>query len=263
MMIQSVRAIDIHSHLNHGSRFDAKSGGRLDSADLDYLREMYRAANIETAFLSTFASVISAEDVTEENRYLTDLVRREKNIFQWVVVEPRNEESFRQAEELLGTEKCVGVKLHPPYHKYSFAEYGDRIFSRLAEHSPIVLIHPEKEADYILPFADRYPSITFIMAHMGSFGDEDCYANAIRRAKHGNVWVDTSGMASMHNRVVEYTVGLVGSEHILFGTDTYASGFQRGRIEYALISEEDKRNILRDNALRLFGRWLSFAERSE
>ncbi|MBQ9543644.1 MAG: hypothetical protein IJV00_00800 [Clostridia bacterium] len=28
------------------------------------------------------------------------------------------------------------------------------------------------------------------------------------------------------------------------------SGFQRGRIEYALISDEDKQNILRNNALR-------------
>ena len=45
----------------------------------------------------------------------------------------------------------------------------------------------------------------------------------------------------------------VGFERILFGTDTYAAGFQRGRIEYALIPDEDKANILRNNALRLFG----------
>jgi predicted TIM-barrel fold metal-dependent hydrolase len=44
----------------------------------------------------------------------------------------------------------------------------------------------------------------------------------------------------------------IGSEHILFGTDSYAAGFQRGRIEYALISDEAKMNILRNNALNLF-----------
>ena len=95
------------------------------------------------------------------------------------------------------------------------------------------------------------------MAHMGSFNDEDCYAKAIEGARHGNVYIDTSGLASYNNRVVEYTVGRVGSEHILFGTDTYAAGFQRGRIAYAMIADADKRNILRYNAERLFARWLA------
>ncbi len=45
----------------------------------------------------------------------------------------------------------------------------------------------------------------------------------------------------------------MGSERILFGTDTYAAGFQRGRIEYAQISDADKENILVNNAVRLFG----------
>ena len=256
-MPHTIRAIDIHSHINHGSRFDSRPGSRINKIMLDDMWEMYRAANIETMFCSTYASVITAEETAEENRYLTEIARREKNLYQWVVVDPRSEETFLQAEELLNTEKCVGVKLHPPCHGYTFAEYGDRIFSRLAEHNPILLIHPEMEADYILPFANRYPSVTFIMAHMGSFNDEDSYAKAVEGAKHGNVYIDTSGLASYNNRVVEYTVGRVGSEHILFGTDTYASGFQRGRIAYAMISDEDKYNILRHNAERLFAKWIA------
>jgi hypothetical protein len=79
------------------------------------------------------------------------------------------------------------------------------------------------------------------------------YANAIEFAEHGNVYTDTSGNASSKNHVIEYMVERVGSERILFGTDTYAAGFQRGRIEYALIPDEDKCNILRYNAERLFG----------
>ena len=87
------------------------------------------------------------------------------------------------------------------------------------------------------------------MAHLGGAA----YVNAVAGAKHGNVYVDTSGINSSRNAVIEYAVEQVGSERILFGTDTYAAGFQRGRIDYALISDQDKKNILRDNALRLFG----------
>ncbi len=77
--------------------------------------------------------------------------------------------------------------------------------------------------------------------------------NAIANSKHGNVYVDTSRIASSRNHVIEYAVARVGSERILFGTDTYAAGFQRGRIEYAQISDADKENILVNNAVRLFG----------
>ena len=89
------------------------------------------------------------------------------------------------------------------------------------------------------------------MAHLGSYSGTT-YADAIEFARYGNVYVDTSGIASSKNYVIEYTVNRVGSEKILFGTDTYAAGFQKGRIDYALISGQDKENILHRNAERLF-----------
>ena len=89
------------------------------------------------------------------------------------------------------------------------------------------------------------------MAHMGAFR-EDSYAAVIESAKHRNVYIDTSSSNSMKNKVLEYVVERCGSDRILFGTDTYAAGFQKGRIEYALISNEDKENILWKNAEKLF-----------
>lgn len=44
----------------------------------------------------------------------------------------------------------------------------------------------------------------------------------------------------------------VGSNKILFGTDTYSCAFQRGRIDYADITELDKENILYKNAFNMF-----------
>ena len=84
-----------------------------------------------------------------------------------------------------------------------------------------------------------------LIAHLGGI-------NQVRQAKYGNIYIDTSGSSSNMNNVIEEAVKVAGSEKILFGTDTYSCAFQRGRIEYARIPFEDKVNILRNNALRLF-----------
>lgn len=248
----NIKAIDTHMHFTHGSIYDPKCN-ELESGDLNTVIKLHEGAGSDKMFCSTLASVYHAESVEEENEYLFQLAQKVDPVYQWVVIDPRNEKTFQQAEKMLHHGKCVGIKLHPVNHKYSLTEFGDKIFSFASEYHAIVQIHPETYPEYILPFADKYPDVTFIMAHLGSYSISD--SNAIERAKHGNVYTDTSGRASTQNLVIEYTVGRVGSERILFGTDNYSIGFQRGRIDYALISEEDKENILRKNAERLFGRF--------
>jgi predicted TIM-barrel fold metal-dependent hydrolase len=76
--------------------------------------------------------------------------------------------------------------------------------------------------------------------------------DTIEQAKHGSIFTDRSGIASSNNNVIEYAVGRVGSAHIFFGTDTCSCAFQRGRIQFAGISDQDKENILRNNALCMF-----------
>ena len=242
--VHRIKAIDVHSHINHGTPFDDKES-EIYSARIDRLREINRAAGIETFFCSTFASVLSAEAVVEENDYMASVSAENPDVRQWVVIEPRIKETYAQAEKYLSGGSCVGIKLHPPYHGYSLKTFGDEIFSFASDFSAVVLIHPEMEATYILPFAERYPKVRFIMAHLGNVS----YAEAIAAE---NVYADTSGIASSNNYILEYTVGKAGSSHILFGTDTYAAGFQRGRIAYSPIDDADKLNILRYNAERLF-----------
>lgn len=251
MSVYNIVAIDIHSHINHGSIYDSDES-EIYSARLDRFEELNTAAGIGAMFCSTFASVLHCQPVAEENEYMYNIALENTNVFQWVVIEPRSEQTFEQARRMLNTGKCVGIKLHPPCHGYSLSEFGDRIFAFASEFGTVVLIHPERSPDYILPFADKYPDVRFIMAHLGSVS----YADAVGRAKHANVYADTSGIASSNNQILEYTVKRVGSERILYGSDTYAPSFQRGRIEFAPISDIDKQNILRGNALKLFGQFL-------
>lgn len=248
---ERITAIDMHTHFNRGSRYDTKET-EIYTADLTKLQEINQAAGVTKMFCTTFSSVLSPATITADNDYLFDLSLEMENIYQWVVLDPKNEKTFRQAKTMLRSPKCVGIKLHPLHHNYSLADYSREILSFAADHHAVILIHPEDDPHYILPYADTYPDVTFIIAHLGSYGGSP-YTDVITHAKHRNVYTDTSGIASTWNQVIEYTVSQVGSDHILFGTDTYAASFQRGRIEYACISDTDKENILRRNSERLFG----------
>lgn len=97
-------------------------------------------------------------------------------------------------------------------------------------------------------FADKYPGMKLIIAHLGSLE----HIEAVASAKNGNIYVDTSGGNSAMNNIIEYAVGRIGSEKILFGTDTYACAYSYPRIALADLTMEDKENILWRNAMRLF-----------
>lgn len=248
-MIQDIIAIDTHFHFNHGNRFDSDPDSKIYRATLPELVKINKAANVEKMLCSTFAAVISAEETEAENKYLFDLVQKTENLYQWVVIDPRIKNTFAQADEMLDNPKCVGIKLQPVSLGYRIAEYEEELFSFAQARKAIIELHPDVPPENYIPMVDKYPDVKFIMAHLST----ESYAKAIGMAEYGNVYADTSGMASFNNWIIEYTVDKVGSKRILFGTDTYAPGFQRGRIEYALISEEDKANILANNAIRLFG----------
>lgn len=251
-----IEAIDTHCHIHYGPKeslvynnlSNIMQEGDFYTAYPDKLQKLSESAHISKVFASPFDGVLDSGRTEPANNEMLDIVTKYDFLYQWVVIDPRNDNTFVQAERMLKTNKCVGIKLHPYCHKYSLEEYGDKIFSFSDKHSAIVQIHPQNNEKYIPPFANRYNKTTFIMAHLGN----ESYIDAVKRAKYGNIYVDTSGMASMKNMIIEYAVSQIGSERILFGTDTYSAASQRGRIEFAMISDRDKKNILINNAKQLF-----------
>lgn len=243
------KAIDIHSHFNHGVEGDSITPAfeGLSVNSLDFMFAENERIGIKEVGYSTYASVLSSEYIAAENEYLQELSNKEKNIYQWVVVHPLQDETFIQAEKLLRRKKVLGIKIHSPMHKYDICEYADKIFSFANEMGAIVLMHPDKISK-MPEFTDKYPNMKLIIAHLGSRD----HISAIQAAKHGNIYTDTSGYLSSLNNVIEYAVNAVGSEKILFGTDTYSPVFQYSRIALSRIPQSDKENILYKNAIRLF-----------
>ena len=242
-------AIDIHSHFNHGAAGDHNDPNfdMLSIPTLEFMKEENTRFGIGEVGYSTYASVLSSEYIAKENEYLKALSDNDKNIYQWVVVHPTQKETFDQAEKMLSSYKVLGIKIHSAMHGYDIRQYGDKIFSFAHEMKATVLMHPHKICD-MLDFADKYPNMKLIIAHLGSREHID----VIKAAKHGNVYTDTSGAMSSLNNIIEYATESVGSEKILFGTDTYSPAFQYSRVALANISQADKENILYKNAIRLF-----------
>ena len=239
-------AIDIHSHFNHGSPYDEHGhlADEIHNREMDFIKAAYDHIGIHAAGISTFGSVLHPVCTVEENQYLYELAAKEDWVYQWVVIDPRQPETYRQAEEMLKSPKTLGIKIQPVSQEYDIREYADALFSFAAEHKAFVLMHPQ-HIMAMPAYADRYPDMKLILAHLGSLG----HVEAIAAAKHGNIYTDTSGGASNLNNIVEYAVSRIGSEKIFFGTDTYSCAFQYGRIALSILSDEDKENILYKNAM--------------
>lgn len=239
--------IDLHSHFNLGTKYDCPDDGMM-LRSYDFIESVYKTVGVKQVGISTFASVLwQTESIYDENNSMHAIIDEEDWIYQWVVIDPRQEKTFVQAEKMLKHPKVLGIKIHPGYHGYDIMEHGDAIFSFANSHKAFVLMHPQHITE--MPnFANKYPDMKLIIAHIESIDNIE----AIKNARYGNIYTDTSGGASAKNSIIERAVEEVGSEKLFFGTDTYSFAFQFGRIALSGISLEDKENILYKNAIREF-----------
>lgn len=168
------------------------------------------------------------------------------------------EETYEQADRYLSHPRCKGIKIHPHAHAYEITEHGAPIFAFAAERDALILTHSGDPGSYpedFLPFINKYPNVKLILAHLGNSDDGGVarQVDAINASKHDNVWVDTSSARSLFAGIIEWAVEEIGSERILFGTDTplYWAASQKVRIETAEIDQVHKEAILYRNAAAL------------
>mgnify|MGYP002623414293 CR=1 FL=1 len=174
----------------------------------------------------------------------------------------------------------IGVKLHPVYQNVpADDERYVKILKRAGELGLIVMIHAGFDIgfpgnDYASPerisrAVGTAGNVRVILAHMGGW---KCWNDAVRIfAGCENVYVDTAfslgkfspngdgyysgGEDCMMLRDDEFVrmVRSFGSERVLFGTDSpWSSQSECVKAVMSLrLDDEDKRNILYDNAIRL------------
>ena len=262
MLSNDIPAIDVHAHYGNRQLPEAPFHNELVSAGPDVVLERARQNNIELTVVSPLQSLVprgrGTSDVLGGNEDAAQLVNRTDELLQWVVIDPTRPDTYHQAGDILSHPKCVGIKIHPEEHCYPIREFGDLFFKFAAKHQAVVLTHSGHEnslpQDFI-PFTDEYPEVQLILAHIGCSDDQNLVrqVHAVQESQHRNVHADTSSAMSITPNLIEWAVQEIGADRVLFGTDAplYHTGMQRVRIDQANISDEEKQQILRENAKRL------------
>jgi predicted TIM-barrel fold metal-dependent hydrolase len=170
-------------------------------------------------------------------------------------------ESIEEVERMhkLGV-KLVGELV--PYH-HCWTDYSCKEFSEILEvidhYGMVVSLHSHtnyveecvKQMDEVVK---NHPNVKFVGAHICDGALFDSHLS--RMIDNGNYYVDLSGGGISRHGVLKHLVDECGADRILFGSDypicnpsMYVGGVA---LEY-LISEEDKKKIFYDNAVKLLG----------
>ena len=256
-----IPAIDIHAHVGDAGGFPQREKEReFFSLAFSELEKNMQAAGVKALLASPAEGIFpyGTHTICLANQEMSELTRQFSWLYQWVIVPPEIPETYRQAEALLKTSKCVGIKIHPDAHQYPISRYGDEIFQFAAGFDTAVQTHtggafclPEDFVEY----ANRYPQVNILLSHLGNSADGDVehQVRAILKSRHGNLYTDVSSVKSILPHLIEWAVGEVGSKQILFGTDTplHHIGMMRSRIDSADLVQEEKEDIFYKNAIRV------------
>jgi predicted TIM-barrel fold metal-dependent hydrolase len=229
------------------------------SADIETVSRRALACDIRLTVVSAIHALIPYRgDAVRGNEDAVAATERHDDIRFWVVIDPLRRETYEHADRLLAHPRCKGIKIHPHAHAYEISAHGEALFAFAAARNAVVLTHSGDQGSYpehFLPFVDAYPNVTLILAHLGNSDDGGVarQVDAINAARHRNVYVDTSSARSMFGGLIEWAVEEIGSDRILFGTDTplYWAASQKARIETAGIDDDAKAAILFRNAAKL------------
>ena len=265
MSVDEIQAIDVHAHYGIYLQPERPSSEPFMTGDAATVVRRAKEANTQYTIVSPLLGLLprGKADAAAGNDEAARVVAEHEGLLQWVIIDPRRPRTFEQADAMLRTPKCVGIKIHPEEHLYPIKEYGEKIFAFAAQRRALVLTHSGEQnslpADFA-PFADAYPEMKLILAHIGCGWDGDLghQVRAVSQSRRGNMYADTSSASSMYPGLIEWAVREVGVDRVLYGTDTplYMAAMQRTRIDRAELSDSQKRRVLRENAVELLGKKL-------
>ena len=240
--------IDIHAHL-WGEAHDENKRQIIKSAELFGFNRVY------------ISSILSYNPNEEEINYLNGLTRgfmsEEPSIIGgFVYLNPRHANSLDVMEKnmeagMSGVKLWVSVlcddesvnciaeqciKMDIPMLVHSFHKATGQLIN-------------ETTSENVRSLAIRFPELRIIMAHMGG----NPYHGLRCIADLPNVYPDISGTPTGKGEI-DYAVGQVGADRLLFGTDMPYGGRQCiAQVEDSGLSDRDKEKVYYRNALKVLG----------
>lgn len=197
-------------------------------------------------------------ELKEKNEELCEMAKSSNKLipFAWLNNKVQNAENL--LEELVQN-GFKGLKLHPVLDNYNLGEAYELIEKASELGIPVMVHsgwHPLGKVEHVSVLAKLFPKTKFIIAHMKEeFGVNPRFSHIREAEKHENIYLECSYVP--HPRRLEDAVKILGSERILFGSDFPLGGgridWDLTKVTYANIKEQDKINILYENAAKLLG----------
>ncbi len=255
-------AIDVHAHYGASQDQTFALVDKFMSAPAEEVVERAARCGVRYTIVSSLAAIYAqtAPGILAGNTDANKQASKSQWLYHWVVLNPLLPECFEQANQMLSHPKCLGIKIHPEQHDWKITDHAEAVFKFAAERGAVVQSHSGDSKscplDYV-QFADRYPEVTLVLSHLGHGvnGDVPQQVTAISKCVNHNIYTDTSSSKSIYPNLLEWAVKEIGTERILFGTDTplYHVAMQKARVEAAQLDDSQKAMILHENALRVFG----------
>lgn len=236
--------IDCHCHAGPG---DGLTGPWDTRAPLKkYLRRAARAGIGRTVLFAAFHS-----DYAAANREVARIVaNRPDRFYGFAFIHPQRDRGRVRAMIKTAVERYgfCGIKVH---------RYDARITREICEAARAyrlpILYDVMSEVSVCELLAAEYPDVTFIIPHLGSFGDDWKAQLAFidYLARHPNIFTDTSGVRRFD--LLEQAVRRAGPHKVLFGSDGpwLHPGVELAKVKLLGLTLEEEARVLSRNFLRL------------
>jgi uncharacterized protein len=239
--------IDCHCHAGEGDGF---TGPWDTSAPLDrYLARARRAGITRTVVFSAFHS-----DYAVANRRVAAIVAADPGrLTGFAFVNAQADKGRVRALVQTAVERYgfAGIKVHQHDGRIT------REVCEVARHFALPILYDVMgEVTLVDLIAREYPTVSFIIPHLGSFGDDYRAQVALVDVlvRLPNVYTDTAGVRRFD--LLEQAVARAGARKVLFGSDGpwLHPGVELAKIRELRLRPAAERLVLGENLLRLLGR---------
>lgn len=228
-MIDGIFVIDAHNHINPGIRkeYYGVDVGYFQTAD--QLVNRMNTNGIDMAVvMSSGSGLLSIDHLRRANEYVAESIKKHPNrLIGWCIVSPLlGEWMIEELKRYVSTLGFKGIKLLP--HLHGFYPVDSEIVHPFIEEAAKLKIPVTIHSDFnnkrctpyqVVSLAERFPEVTFLMAHMGMDPDQIHWIPSIvKKAK--NVYLETSCTPNLPKSVYVNPCRILGPERVIFGSDS-------------------------------------------